>query len=129
MTSAPVPAPVTSAPVLAPVTSAPVTFEDDICSDFPGKFKFTKRVTVTCSEMTAFRCSKPRGASFCPVTCGTTDAWCDKNAQGRFEYGEDEDGQTKFRGCPFVGRVPENIATRCSKHNADIACRATCQNN
>lgn len=129
MTSAPVPGPVTSAPVPTPVTSAPVSFEDDTCSDFPGKIKFTKKVTVTCAEMTPYRCSKPRGKSFCPVTCGTTGTWCSKDAKGRFEYGLDEDGQTKFKGCPFVGRVPEKTATRCSKDNAAIACRATCQNN
>ncbi|GFH59674.1 hypothetical protein CTEN210_16150 [Chaetoceros tenuissimus] len=119
----------TSAPVSSPVAS-PV-LDDSSCLDFPDKFKFTKTVTITCADMTDYRCSRPKGESLCPNRCGTTADWCGDNlqdAKGRVEYGTDANGDIIWKGCAFVRRKADKIAQRCSKGNIALACRATCQN-
>ena len=78
--------------------------------------------------MTPFRCSKKKGKSLCPNACGTTAFWCSRDAIGQVEYGVNENGESIYKGCKFIRRQPEKIASRCSKANIALACRATCQN-
>lgn len=127
----------TKSPVRSPVTNAPVAspvFVDNTCSDFPDAIKWKVKGVMTsikCSDMTEYRCKKKKGKSLCPNACGTTAAWCGENlkdGKGQVEFGVDENGKTKFKGCAFVKRVADKIADRCSKGNIAIACRATCQN-
>lgn len=128
LTPSPTKAP-TSAPVSSPVAS-PV-LDDSSCLDFPDYFKFTNTVIIKCSDMTDYRCSRPKGASLCPITCGTTADWCGENlkdAKGRVEYGTNANSDIIWKGCAFVRRKPDKIAQRCSKGNIALACRKTCQN-
>lgn len=110
------------------------TILDNACTDFPDAIKWRVKGVMTsikCSDMTEYRCKKKKGKSLCPNACGTTAAWCGENlkdGKGQVEYGVDENGETKFKGCPFVKRVADKIADRCSKGNTAKACRATCQN-
>lgn len=116
--------PVTSAPVASPVSN------ENSCSDFPDKIKWKIKgvmSTLYCSDMTEYRCKKKKGKSLCPNECGTTATWCNKDAKGQVEFGTNENGDTNFKGCPFVKRVPEKIAQRCSKGNIAMACRETCK--
>ncbi|GFH59676.1 hypothetical protein CTEN210_16152 [Chaetoceros tenuissimus] len=125
--SSPVSSPVTSSPTMSPVAS-PV-LDDSSCLDFPDAIKWTRRRTVYCSQMTAYRCSKNKGKSLCPNACGTTADWCGdnlKDAKGRVEYGTNANGDIIWKGCAFVKRAPAKIDARCSKGNIAIACRATC---
>ncbi|GFH46384.1 hypothetical protein CTEN210_02858 [Chaetoceros tenuissimus] len=112
-----------SGSTFAQVTVGTGVNEDDSCTDFPDTLRFTKKKIVSCSEMTPYRCSKTKGKSLCPNACGTTATWCSRDAKG------DENGETIYKGCPFVARQPDKIASRCSKGNVALACRATCQNN
>ena len=84
--------------------------------------------SLYCKDMTEYRCKKKKGKSLCPNECGTTATWCDKDAKGQVEYTVNENGDTVFKGCPFVKRVPDKIAQRCSKGNIAMACRETCKN-
>ncbi|GFH43921.1 hypothetical protein CTEN210_00395 [Chaetoceros tenuissimus] len=110
------------------------TILDNACTDFPDAIKWKVQGVMTslkCSDMTEYRCKKKKGKSLCPNACGTTAAWCGENlkdGKGAVEYGVDDNGETKFKGCAFVKRVADKIAERCSKGNVVIACRATCQN-
>lgn len=117
-----------SGSTFAQVTIGTIVNEDDSCIDFPDTFRFTKKKIVSCDEMTPYRCSKTKGKSLCPNACGTTATWCSRDAKGQVEYGVDENGETIYKGCPFVARQPDKIASRCSKGNVALACRATCQN-
>lgn len=109
------------------------TILDNACTDFPGVIKWKVKGTmtsITCADMTEYRCKKKKGKSLCPNACGTTAAWCGENlkdGKGAVEYGVDDNGETKFKGCAFVKRVADKIAERCSKENVAKACRATCQ--
>ncbi|GFH56331.1 hypothetical protein CTEN210_12807 [Chaetoceros tenuissimus] len=100
------------------------------CDDFPDKIKWKIKgvmSTLYCSDMTEYRCKKKKGKSLCPNECGTTATWCNKDAKGQVEFGTNENGDTIFKGCPFVKRVPEKIVQRCSKGNIAMACRETCK--
>ena len=70
--------------------------------------------------MVMARCKKKKGKSLCPNECETTSTWCNKDAKGQVEYSVNEDGDTVFKGCPFVRRVPDKIAQRCSKGNVFV---------
>lgn len=87
--------------------------------------------------MTKYRCGKTKGQSLCPNACNAVadwngDAvayWCGDNlqdAKGRVEYTSNASGDTVYKGCAFVRRKPDKIASRCRKGNIAIACRKTC---
>lgn len=83
---------------------------------------------IQVKEMTPYRCCKKKDKSLCPNACGNTAIWCSRDAKDQLRYGVDENGETIYKGCPYVGWQPEMIASRCSKGNVALACRATCSN-